>query len=277
MKKALKDYAQGDDETSEAPVQEKSILFQLLNDSIAQTIAFCNKHNIDLGSILNENNTFKNITKFEEYADTLLQFDEWRKNFYVFDNTVSSLYEACKPEIFKQPPRHIIAVIQYLRGVIDTHIERADIDEVNQKIAELLDESIVVDNSDEFMIKEHQAEYKIVQKGKVWDLSKIDFDKLKEDFSKTKYKNIEISELRSFIEEKLHKMMEQNHTRINFAQKLQEIIDLYNSGGSSNENYFEDLLKFTKEIKEEDERHFRVYKKYLILKSLKIKLWECMI
>jgi hypothetical protein len=33
MKKALKDYAQGDDEKSKAPVQEKSVLFKLLDDA----------------------------------------------------------------------------------------------------------------------------------------------------------------------------------------------------------------------------------------------------
>ena len=55
----------------------------------------------------------------------------------------------------------------------------------------------------------------------------------------------------------LRKMLEQNYTRMDFAQKLQEIIDRYNSGGSSNENYFDELIKFTQGLKEEDERHIR--------------------
>jgi len=63
--------------------------------------------------------------------------------------------------------------------------------------------------------------------------------------------------MRSFIEDKLHKMMEQNHTRTDFAQKFQEIIDKYNVGGSSTENYYDDLMKFAKGMKEEDERHVR--------------------
>jgi len=151
----------------------------------------------------------------------------------------------------------LIAVIQYLRGVIDMHIEQADIDEISQKIAELLDESVVVDNAEKFAIKEHAADYQIVQKGKAWDLSKIDFAKLKEDFAEAQYKNIEIAEMRAFIEDKLRQMLEQNHTRIDFAQKMQDIVDKYNAGGSSNENYFDDLLKFTQRMKDEDERHVR--------------------
>jgi len=261
MKKALRDYAQGTDDgggdDQATPVKEKSELFVLLDEAIAKTVAFCKERNVDLESILQGQQTFKNIAQFEQYANTLLSLDEWRKSFYVYDNTVSGLYEACKPEIFKQTPRPLIAVIQYLRGIIDMHIEQADIDVVSQKISELLDESVVVDNAEIFAVKEHRAEYQIVQKGKVWDLSKLDFDKLKEEFKDAIYKNIEIAEMRAFIEDKLRQMMEQNHTRVDFAQKLQEIIDQYNAGGSSTENYFEDLMKFAENMKAEDERHIR--------------------
>ena len=257
MKKALADYAQGEEGSDELPVKEKSELFGLLDDAISQTVAFCKERGIDLQSIVDGKYIFKNIAQFEQYANELLSLDEWRQSFYVYDNTVSSLYEACKPEIFKQAPRPLIAVIQYLRGVIDMHVEQADIDEISQKISELLDESVVVDNAEKFSVQEHLAEYKIVQVGKSWDLSKIDFEKLKQDFAEATYKHIEIAEMRAFIEDKLRQMLEQNHTRVDFAQKLQEIIDQYNAGGSSTENYFEDLMKFTKGMQDEDERHIR--------------------
>lgn len=104
---------------------------------------------------------------------------------------------------------------------------------------------------------EHNAEYQIVQKGKTWDLSKINFEKLREDFGEAQYKNIEIAEMRAFIEEKLQQMMEQNQTRVDFAERLQAIVDKYNAGGSSNENYYDELVKFTQSMKEEDERHIR--------------------
>ncbi len=258
MKKALKDYALGDDEVDEQPVKEKDELFVLLDEAIAQTLAFCAERDIDLRAIALEQGTFKNISKFNEYADILLSKDEWRKSFYVFDNTVSSLYEACKPEIFKQAPRREIAIIQFLRGVIASLVEEVDIDAVEQKVSELLDESVVVDNAEQFAIKEHQAQYQIIQKGRVWDLSKIDFDKLKEDFKQAQYQHIQIADMRKFIETKLQQMIEQNYTRVDFAQKLQEIIDRYNSGGSSTEDYYEEMLKFAAAMKEEDERHIRL-------------------
>lgn len=256
MRKALKDYAQGGDGEA-APVQEKSELVKLLDDAVSQTLAFCREREIEMEAVFEKRGTFKNIGFFNKAADTLLSNEEWRKQFNVYENTVTALYEACKPEIFQQHDNLRIAAIQYLRGVVDALVEQADIDEVSQKISELLDESVVVDNAEAFSIKDHRAEYEIVQKGQGWDLSKINYDKLREDFKKAEYKHIEIAELRAFIDDKLQQLLEQNHTRTDFAQRLQEIIDKYNSGSSSADAYFEDLVEYVGNLREESERHIR--------------------
>lgn len=119
------------------------------------------------------------------------------------------------------------------------------------------DQSVVTDPDKPLTQEESAPKFQITQRGKTWDLSKINFNNLKSEFKKKAYKNIEIADLRAFIEDKLDKMIRQNSTRINFAQKLQEIIDTYNAGGSTNENYFEDLVNFAERLKEEDGRHIR--------------------
>ncbi|AFZ26845.1 type I site-specific deoxyribonuclease, HsdR family [Cylindrospermum stagnale PCC 7417] len=256
MKQALADYALGDDgEKEDSPIQEKSNLFELLDDAIAQGLNFCRELGIDLESILKIQETFQKLGQLNQFADTLLQKDEWRKAFFVYQNTITSLYEACKPEIIKQP-RPLVFIFQYLRGVIDSIIERKDIDSASLKIAELLDESVVADNQG-FTTKEYSAEYNIIETSQIWDLSKINFEQLKAEFSHKPYKNIEITDLRSFIEDKLNKMIQQNTTRTDFAQRLQAIIDKYNAGGSSTDNYYEALVNFTENLKEEAQRHIR--------------------
>jgi type I restriction enzyme R subunit len=102
-----------------------------------------------------------------------------------------------------------------------------------------------------------KSEFVIKQSGKTWDLRKLDFEKLAAEFKEVNYKNIEIADLRAFIQDKLDQMMQQNATRADFAQRLQEIIDTYNSGSSSADNYFEELVQFAKDLKEESERHVR--------------------
>ncbi len=150
-----------------------------------------------------------------------------------------------------------VAAFEYLRGVMDCVVGDADIDAASRRVAELLDESVVVNDAEAFTARQYNAEYQIIQKGKTWDLSKIDFDKLQDEFKQATYKNIEIADLRAFIEQKLKLMLEQNATRTDFAQRLQKIIDAYNAGGSSTENYFEDLIKFARDMQAEDERHIR--------------------
>lgn len=256
MKKALKDYAQGQEGLDEPPVREKKELFKLLGDSVAEGLSFCRDKGIDLEMLLKGQDIFKSVNQFEAYADLLLSKDEWRKGFAVYENTITSLYEACKPEVLGKPVVRSVAVFQYLRGVIDSIIEQKDIDAVSLKISALLDQSLVVDRSDDAK-KEPGLKYRITQSGRTWDLSRIDFEKLKEDFQQAAYKNIEISDLRAFIQHKLDQLIKQNATRADFAQRLQGIIDAYNSGSSTVENYFDELMKFTKALKEESERHVR--------------------
>lgn len=257
MKKALKDYAQGQGE--EPPVQEKTALLRLLDDAILEGVAFCRTKGILIDGLLESQEVFKKLEDFQRHADTLISRDEWRKGFAIHENTITSLFEACKPEVLGKSVVRKVAVYQYLRGIIDAHIQGQDTDEVSRKIGELLDASVVVDETHAPKITEGGANpaFAIIQRGKTWDLSKIDFEKLKAEFKEATYRNIEIANLRAFLEKKMEEMLKVNGSRKDFAQRLQEIINRYNAGGAATENTFDELMKFTKEMKAEDERHVR--------------------
>ena len=255
MRKALRNYARGQGDQPEAPVKEKAELRILLVEAIAQGTAFCRERGIDLDVVLANADVFKNVGAFHTYADTLLSNDECRKSFSVYENTVTSLYEACKPEILGDPVVRSVAVFQYLRGVVDAIIEQKDIEAVSYRIGVLLDESLVVHDPEGPGYS--GPKYRITQAGKTWDLSTLNFEKLTEEFQQSRYKHIEIADLRAFIEHKLGQMLRQNATRTDFAQRLQAIIDGYNSGSSSADNAFQELVKFSKGLKDEEERHVR--------------------
>ena len=106
-------------------------------------------------------------------------------------------------------------------------------------------------------LSEEPEKLRITQSGKTWDLSKIDFEKLKEDFQTTPHKNIEIADLRAFIQKKLEQMLKENATRTDFATRLQGIVDRYNAGSSSADQYFNELMEYAKGLREEAERHLR--------------------
>lgn len=254
MQRALLDYAQGEQE-ARLPIQEKSELFRLLDEAIEQGVQFCADKDIDLKPLATSSDIFKNIAIFTDYEDILLSKDEWRKNFNVYETTITSLYEACKPEILSEQTRPFVPVFQYLRKMLDNHILQHDTDSASQRIGELLDESVVVDADENFTVKEPQTAYKVTAHPKqALVLHEIDYVKLREEFKQKKHKNIEIADLRAFIEHKLAQMLDTNQTRKDFAQRLQAIIERYNSGAASTENAYAELLAFTQALSEEDTR-----------------------
>ena len=256
MKKALKDYAAGP-EDEESLVQDKSQLFVLLDDAIDQGFAYCRSQDVPLHEALEQNDVFTKLGQFNGFANTLLASEEQRKSFNVYENAISSLYEACKPEVLGQRKGRVVSAFQYLRGVMDSIVEQADIDSAVRRIEALLDASVVVDNAEAFSIKEFEAQYAIVQRGKAWDLSKVNVEKLREEFKTAAFKNIEIADLQAFLKRKLAEMLAQNSTRVDFLQRLQNVIDAYNSGATSTENYYEELTAYAQALKEEAERHIR--------------------
>lgn len=54
-----------------------------------------------------------------------------------------------------------------------------------------------------------------ITKDRLWP--RLISGKLKEDFAEATYKHTEIVEVRTFIEGKLLQMLEQSHTRVDFA------------------------------------------------------------
>lgn len=266
MKQALKDFGKGSDnekskeegEKDDAQVEAKTKLFDLLDSAIDDGQKFCKSLGIDLALILESKEVFHKIQLFSSYANTILAKDEYWKEFKVYENTVSALYEASRPEIVKQEKDRskMVAVFSYLRGVIDGILETNKLDEIKAKISRLLDESIITKDEEQFFQKQN-ATFSLKKVGKVWDLSKIDFEKLKKEFKDVKHKNIEIADLRQFIQKKLEDMLSENSSRIRFMERMQAIIDQYNSGGSTTENYYDELVQFAEDLSQESERHVK--------------------
>ncbi|HUN21747.1 MAG TPA: type I restriction endonuclease subunit R [Anaerolineales bacterium] len=266
LKKAFASYGGGsigtvDDKDENSPARDIEQLFVLLKDAIAECDEYCKTINVDLHQIKQSKETFSKLSVFEAYADTILANDEQKKQFIVYDNTIDALYEACKPEIVgRRNEFPLAAIIQYLRQVIDGKADRENLDSARRRLSQLLNESIIAqgDNveSQGLQVAEQSGEYKISSSKQI-DLSKLDVDRLKEEYKQAPYKNIEISDLRAFIQDKLQIMMDRNVTRRSFAEILQEIIDRYNSGNSTNENYFNDLMVFVEKMKVEEMRAAR--------------------
>lgn len=247
MKRALADY--GTSEEEDMPVKDIEKLVDLLNQAIQNTTIFCDVIGIDINELVTTNNTFKKLDLFDCFANTILQNDEWKNEFKVYSNTVELLYESLRPDIFKMDWNNPLKeAILYLRGIINGKIRPKKLEDARKRIDALLDQSVVA---------EQAAVYEIAKTSKEIDLSKLNIDELRGQLKKIKYKNIEIANLRDYISKKLEQMLKKNITRSNFAEIFQNIIDNYNAGGSTNDDFFEKLLEFMESLRAEEERHIK--------------------
>lgn len=248
LKKALADYATTDD--GKIPVRDIEKLLEQLNEAIENTVKFCEGIGVNLSSITNQSETFKELKIFGEYADIILSKDKWKYEFKAHANTVEMLYESLRPEIFNMSFDNLMKeIILYLKGIVEGKIRPEKLEEARKKIDELLDQSVLA--------ADKEPTYEITGTIKEIDLSKLDIEKLRSQFKKIEYKNIVIEDIRKFIEKKIEKMIRKNITRRNFADIYQNIIDSYNSGSSTNDEFIEKLLKFMEELKLEEERHIK--------------------
>jgi type I restriction enzyme R subunit len=89
------------------------------------------------------------------------------------------------------------------------------------------------------------------------NLSEIDFEKIGAIFNSSTHKRTEAEKLRGLIEHRLNQLVQLNHTRIDYLQKFQQMIDDYNAGSQNVEVFFEELKNFAQSLSVEEQRHIR--------------------
>ncbi|QCE42393.1 type I restriction endonuclease subunit R [Psychroserpens sp. NJDZ02] len=258
LKKALADYAEGTkgksvaDDGDEFPVKEFEDLLALLDQAVVETKMYCKGLGADIDAILNLGERgFKEVELFQEYANIILEKDEYKKQLSLFVNTIVSLYDSAKPEIYGFPKiKKARDVFEYLRKVVDRHVDQDEaIERAKKNLNTLLDTSVVGKGD----LQDQTHDY-IIDNSKQIDLSKLDFNKLRAEFPEKKHKNIEFADLRELMEVKLKQMLAQNKTRGSFLERFEKIIEDYNSGSLSIEEAYEDLMKQAENMSEEQER-----------------------
>lgn len=248
MKKALSDYASGDDDT-EFPAKDIDQLIVNIDSCIDETDAFLKEMGIDLDKIIAEASTFDKLDELRAAYNKIIATDDAKDRFKVLANTTINLYEAAKPEIFEQNwTNEKFSPISYLHGLFYNYIDDEKINRARLRMAQVLDTSIS-SNVNVYADSEY-----VIHGSKVIDLSKIDVDELRLEIKKTPYKAIEIDDLKKYLEEALQKMINKNCTRVKFSERFKGIVDRYNAGGSENEDYYEQLIKLLEEMQAEQKR-----------------------
>ena len=248
MKKALSEYATGDDGT-EYPAKDIDKLIGYIDATIDEADSFLQSLDISLDKIIGESNTLDKLDELRSAYDEIVGFDQSKEQFKVILNTLMNLYEASKPEVFeKKWFNEKFSPLVYLHGLFYRTIDDEKVERARLRMSQLLDSSVTAENE-----MEDEQELVIYQ-SKVIDLSKIDADELRNEIRTAKYKAIEIDDLKKFIEQALMQMINKNRTRMKFSQRYKNIIDSYNAGSSENEDYYEQLVKLLEDLQKEEKR-----------------------
>ena len=97
------------------------------------------------------------------------------------------------------------------------------------------------------------------KESKQFDISSIDFDMLRREFSSIKKKNLVMNDLEELIRQKLDKLLFTNPNRVDYYERYQSIIEAYNSeqNRATIEKTFMDLMNLANNLDNEEKRYVR--------------------
>jgi type I restriction enzyme R subunit len=245
LEKALAIYGAGKGGAN--PVKDKQELVAELRRAIEAGTVFCAAHGVALAAIEQlPAGGFDRLQLVGDAVNALIAPDTLRREFFAHERYVATLYNAAKPDPaaveFTGRASCLAAIAEAIRAKLNP--SPADITHVLGDIAQLLDASI--------------TGMQIAAEGPPpLDLSRIDFEALSQRFKKSISKNTDLEVLKAAIRAQLDKLIRINRTRADYLDKFEELIEAYNNGSRSIEDLFEELLKLSRSLSEEQKRHVR--------------------
>jgi len=243
LERALAIYgsaAGGRTRPGESPVEAKDKLREALQDSVSRASSFCSARGVDLSAIQTAKG-FERIGLIDDAVEAVVGTDDAKRQYLSLAAEVLRLYKAILPDALAEDFRVAVAAIGVIAEKIRSLAPSPDISDVMGAIGELLDRSIAAEG---YVIPE--GEHRI-------DLSQIDFEALRRQFEKGR-KRTEAERLRAAVELKLNELIRLNRTRMDYASRLQELIEEYNSGAVNVEEFFKRLMVFAQSLNQEEKR-----------------------
>lgn len=246
LQRALAIYGSGSGggiREGDTPVKNKSALVEELKKAIADASGFCVERGIELDKVQRAEG-FQRVKLLNDAVEAIIINDESKRRYLLLAGDVNKLYRAILPDRQANEFSPICRLLGVIAEKIRSLTPQADISAVMEEVELLMDESIAAEG---YAIGDRRGKYKAV------DLSKIDFEALKQKFEKSR-KRIEAERLRGLINSKLAKMVRWNKSRMDYLERFQQMIDEYNAGSMNVDEFFRQLTEFAKELNREEKR-----------------------
>jgi type I restriction enzyme R subunit len=252
LRKALATFAQGDrgegsgsSDGEQAYLQDEAEALAEYALSLSQATEFLADLGFDLDEVIQAKGMHKGA-KILEAVDLLASTDERRKTFGVHVQDIQARYRS----LFPNPGLHHYddqdAALNAVYNKLQAARTTPDVTALLQDLYDVVDTAVTTEPSSTKVTKEYE-------------LSKIDFNRLRAEFRQIKQKNIVAMNLMEKIEARLKDMVEQNPTRIKLYERYQEIVSGYNRDKDAAEiqRVMEDLFAIYDTLDEEAVRFQR--------------------
>jgi hypothetical protein len=182
-----------------------------LPEAISLVRAFLLERGASLDGILDGSGFGRNaaISAAKEAAN---ENDETRKRFEIMCRAVFSKFKACINAKEVNDYRKERDAINIVYKSLQEDREQADIAAILQQLHMVVDEAILP-----------QAE-RVAQDGRLYDISRIDFERLRREFEHSPAKRTTVQNLKSAIERRLARLLRQNPLRTDLQRRYEEIV-----------------------------------------------------
>jgi type I restriction enzyme R subunit len=228
------------------PARPEEELLADLQEAIAFVRGFLSGHDASLDAIITRTGFERNaaILAAKEAAN---ENDETRKRFEVTCREVFKKFKACINIKGVNAHRREYDAVNIVYKSLQDDRDNADISDIIRKLHEAIEPAIEV------------RPVTVMDPQKPFDISRIDFERLRREFERSEAKRTTVQNLKEAIEKRLHTLLERNPLRTDFQRHYEEIVGAYNREKDrlTIEKTFEDLLKFMQGLGEEEARHIR--------------------
>ncbi len=229
------------------PARPEEELLVGLAEAIALVRTFLEQQNASLDAVIRDTG-FERNAAILACKEAINENDETRKRFEVMCREVFKKFKACINNPKVNEHRAERDAIHVIYRSLEQDRDQADISTILRELQAIVDKAIEV-----------QPDRVTEPKQVPYDISRIDFDQLKQEFQNLAGKHTTVQALKDSIEKKLRRLLAQNPLRTDFQKHYEEIVAKYNREKDrvSIEQTFTALLKLAQELNEEELRAVR--------------------
>ena len=243
LRQALADYTSGG-RVSVDPTPDIDKLYSRIHEIVDEIRKLMADHHFALNQVI-QSEGFARIGEVQNGANALSCNEDTRKRFGIMARELFRLFKYVEHDKLEDD-RKARDAISAIYEVMHKRVVHADNSMLMKCINDIVSDSIEVRVDDQ-------------DKEKKFDISKIDFDRLRAEFMKRKHQNLLLQDLQQLVEERLAEMLGRNPSRIDYYERYQAIIQNYNAerDRAAIEKAFSDLLDLTNDLDSETERYIR--------------------